>query len=218
MRRAILLLVVVTAFSLVAAANTGISVVAPPGNAVLNSYDTSTSLGAAGTPWTINETVTGSPVYLVFSNPTGAPALGPGNPTGSGHEYGRWIAKTVTNGTAVAWTSFEMEVQSIFGVPSTDGDGLSFAQGAGFTFTSDAFAIFTHEDIARDYINFSQGIVNPGDSVTFWFAITDNQDRATFWLKETPNKRDVPVGVPEPASLVLFGTGVLALARKLRKA
>ncbi len=213
MRKLLLLVAVVAAFSVMAAADTTITVVNPPGNAILNGYNTNPALGSLANPWTISEGVFGQPVYLEFANPTGGTTLGPGNPTNSGHATGRWILKEVTNLTQTPWTSFEMEVQSIFGQPSGEGDGLSFAQGAGFIFTSGAFSIFTHQDIARDYINFSGGVLNPGETTWFLFAITDNQVHNPFWLKETPNKADIP----EPATLVLFGSGMLALARKLRK-
>ena len=213
MRKVLLLLTVVATFAVMAAADTTITVVNPPGNAILNGYDTSLNKGSLQNPWIISESVTGAPVYLEFANAAGGSVLGPGNPTNSGHATGRWIYKEVTNNTGVAWTSLEMEVQSIFGQPSGEGDGLSFAQGAGFNFTSGLFPVWTHEDILRDYINFSGATLNPGDTTWFLFAITDNLDNNPFWLKQTPNKSDVP----EPATLLLFGSGMLALARKLRK-
>lgn len=213
MRKILLLLTVVAAFSVMAVADTTITVVNPPGNAFLGGYNTA-SAGTIADPWQISETVFGSPVYLEFANAAGGSVLGPGNPTGSGHATGRWILKEVLNNTQTPWTSFEMEVQSVFGQASGEGDGLSFAQGAGFVFTSGAFSIFTHQDITRDYINFSGGILNPGQMTWFLFAITDNDSNNPFWLKETPNKSDIP----EPATLLLFGSGMLALARKLRKA
>jgi hypothetical protein len=184
----------------------GASIAVQSGGIAINS----TNLGAAGTtgdPWLINETMTAPGVLIIRD-------FGAGNPTGSGHSRGRWFEKTVFNETGVDWTSFELELQVILGSASGGGDGLSFADGSLLTgsFSSDQFAGYTRQDVTRDYLNFSGGLVAPGESVTFRFVVTDNGANNPFYLAQTPNLSDVP----EPTTMVMLGSG-LVLAGILRK-
>ena len=100
----------------------------------------------ADNAWTVNETLT-SAGTLAITDTDGIPLLSPG-PTF--HSSGTWITKTVLNNSGLTWTSFEMELQQIPGTASGDGDGLSFAQGAGLTFASDQFSTLTRIDSTRD--------------------------------------------------------------------
>lgn len=178
------------------------------GDITLNSVNTTTA-GTLAEAWTINETMnSGAHGHLQFSG-TNADPLGTGNTTGTtNHTHGKWITKTVTNNTGVDWTSFELELQSVLDVPSTNGDGLSFADGGGLVFFSDMFSTYTRQDVFRDYLNFSGGLVLAGQSVSFTFAVTDNSGNNPFWLLQTANKVDQ---IPEPATLALVGLALAGL-------
>ncbi|MEO5739463.1 MAG: hypothetical protein ABIS29_02595, partial [Vicinamibacterales bacterium] len=161
-----------------------------------------TTVGSGADPWLLSEHL-GSQAILQFSTEGDETNPLVSNTTGSVHTYGKWLRKTVVNATSENWTSFELELQVTPGTPSLDGDGLSFAQGSGFegSFLSDRFATYSAIQDIRDYLNFHDGVVAPGESVTFMFAMTDTVDRADFFLLQSPNLREVQA-VPEPASLL----------------
>jgi hypothetical protein len=112
----------------------------------------------------------------------------------------------VTSAKALGGATATLGPVRILGTPSGEGDGLSFAQGAGLTFSSDRFSTITRLDITRDYLNFSGGSVLQGESVVFRFAVTDNSPQSPIYLNQNPNKADIP----EPASMFLLGSGLIA--------
>jgi hypothetical protein len=185
------------------------------GGITIDSQNTTGGLSTA-TPFTVSETMTASGT-LALSDQDGDPLRFEW--TATGHGSGAWISKSVTNATGVAWTSFELELQQILGTASGEGDGLSFAQGGSLTFTSSHFSGYTRQDLTRDYLNFSGGIVNAGETVNFMFAVTDNSPTTPIYLAQIANKVDAPVGVPDSgqsALLVLVGlSALLGFRRKL---
>ena len=184
------------------------------GGISIGTQNTATA-GTSVAPWTVNEIITAAGT-LALTDTDGTPLQ---SPTGvPNYTSGSWITKTVLNNSGVLWTSFEIELQQILGTPSPEGDGLSFAQGAGLTFTSSVFTTITRADITRDYLNFSGGSVANGASVSFTFAVTDNTPQSPVYISQTPNRAEI--GVPDAGStglLFLLGlAGLLSLKRKLR--
>lgn len=195
-------------------AATTVTYTSGPGSAgVLNTAPA----GTQAAPWTLSETITGiAPLVISFNNPQTEP-VGPSDSTGLGYAFGKWITLTITNNSGFAWSSFDLELQSVLGTASTDGDGLSFAQGANLPFTSNQFSSLHRTEDVRDFLNFDGGSVAIGQSVTFSFAITDNTLRNTFWLSQTPNR--VVGGVPEPTTwaMMLMGFGAMGMALRSRQ-
>jgi hypothetical protein len=182
-----------------------------PATITVTSQSTAGTASTIGTAWALNETMTGAGTVSI-TDTDGVP-LGTLTPYASGS----WITKTVLNNSGVTWTSFEMELQEILGTPSPDGDGLSFAQGAGLVFSSNKFTTITRIDTTRDYLNFSGGSVLPGTSVSFTFAVTDNSPQSPVFLQQTPNKVDVVPDAGSAGLLFFVGlTGLVGLRKKLR--
>ncbi len=112
-----------------------------------------------------------------------------GNRIQSQHDVGFAITKIVRNGTSLPWTLFNLELREAIGRESPFGDGLSFGQAseAGRPFVSDRFASNVETREPYDGIQFSEGIVEPGETVILNFVITDTTPRFKFYLMQ---KRD----------------------------
>ncbi len=176
---------------------------------VLNGGADLVSLSGTGTqadPIVLTETITGEDVTIEIQGLDQFP-----NETITGHDHGFWLRKVATNETGEPWTRFDLELQSELGEPSTGGDGLSFADGGGLTFSSDVFDELDQVTQERDFINFFDGTVANNETVTFNVAITDNQEHASIFLRQRPNVTPGGGGdpvIPTPAG---FAAGALLL-------
>lgn len=111
------------------------------------------------------------------------------------------VQSIVRNLTGTPWIFFDHELRESQNTPSPEADGLSFAQG--YTsirpFTSDLLPLANEVIDVRDFVNFSGGIVQPGQTVTFIYAITDNSPEDRFFLLQRPNFQPGGVGFVNPA-------------------
>ena len=110
------------------------------------------------------------------------------------------VQSIVTNRTGTPWIFFDHELQEVFGVASPEADGLSFAQGLTQLrpFTSDRYAAADEVTDVRDFINFSTGVVAPGESVTFNYWIADTTPIDRFYLLQRPNYQVGGIGFVNP--------------------
>ncbi len=171
-------------------------------------------VGTSADPIILMETVSGSDVTIRIE---GVSTFG--NLTNTVHSDAFWLRKIVLNDTGSTWTFFDHELQSVLGTASTNGDGLSFGQGSGLTYTSDSFTTVNQITDTRDFINFSGGSVAPGASVTFDYLISHNGSADPVYLRQRPNFNPT-ASVPDSGSLLaIFGaciTGMLTF-RKFRR-
>ena len=100
------------------------------------------------------------------------------------------LRKVVVNRTGAAWQLFDMELREKLDLPSDYHDGLSFDQihSAPRPFRADRFALSDVVDEPFDYVRFSHGIVQPGETVTFNVTVTDTSPRDQFYLIQRPRR------------------------------
>ena len=150
--------------------------------------------GTLEDPFVLVEAITGTgPAVLVVRGATWRF----GNRIRSHHEIGFALTKIVRNQTELPWPEFNLELREFQDTSSPFGDGLSFGQAteAGRPFSSDRFA--GNDDIAEPYdgLTFYEGLVQPGEQVTFHFVITDTTPRFEFFLLQ---RRDSPLALILP--------------------
>lgn len=92
------------------------------------------------------------------------------------------------NNSGQAWIEFEFELQEILDRPSVFGDGLSFDQRNKnpTNIVSSNFAVFDRDFEPYDRLLFREGKIDPLDSASFDFLITDYTPRWTFYLVQDP--------------------------------
>ena len=187
---------------------------------------TSMSFSSSGTSITIEETFGSTGIgALLISGLT------------EGTSY--TVTKRITVAAPVSFTSIALELLDPAGdaedgsdpkpypsfVPagfttSSDGDGLSFAQGSGIPRVSSHFATVTADELsdARDFLDFTDGIVPSGTtfSLTFGLRVNPGSGQQPFLLVQRPNTRSTG-SIPEPATMLLFGSGIAAAVAAARR-
>jgi hypothetical protein len=94
----------------------------------------------------------------------------------------------IVNASRLAWVEFEFELQEQLNEPSLFGDGLSFDQRRtdARTISSDSFAEFSRDFEPYDRLLLRSGKVDPGETATFGFLITDFTPKSQFYLVQDP--------------------------------
>jgi hypothetical protein len=113
-----------------------------------------------------------------------------GNRVGTHHAFAFVLTKVVTNRTPRAWTRFALEVREVLGSYSPYGDGLSFGQAStvGRPYTSSGFATNTEIEEPYDSLEYSNGRIEPGSSVSMTFVISDASPEKMFFLLQQPGQ------------------------------
>ena len=133
----------------------------------------------------VQELSSASPVTLTIR------AVGPLQPfahdEGVANGFLRMVV-VIVNGSGLAWTQFEFELQESLGRPSVYGDGLSFDQRRrdGDSIASDAFGRFDRAFEPYDRLLFEDGFLDPGKRARFEFLISDFTPIAAFYLVQDP--------------------------------
>jgi hypothetical protein len=143
-----------------------------------------TGTGTLEDPFVVVEDVTGDAPILIIRGLN----IGFGNRIGSQHIIGFAIAKIAINHTGGTWNQYRMELRTTPTEPSPYGDGLSFAQGYAQAppVTSSGFRHAKVIDEPFDAIDFDDGQIKPGESVSFDFFITDMTPKPEIFLLQEP--------------------------------
>jgi hypothetical protein len=99
------------------------------------------------------------------------------------------LVKQIVNRSNRIWASFEVELQEVLKEPSVYSDGLSFKQfsASPMDVESDSFTLNDRRFEPYDRITFQGGSVDPGETVSLRFTITDPTPVAEFYLLQDPN-------------------------------
>lgn len=184
------------------------------------------SIAAAGVPTPVpfpnNDDIVGSSGILgnyLFVTQKAYFGVGPADieftvvPSGGVTEY--WVEEGVSNGTGFDFTGYRLELGFGMGagfVPSASGDGLDF-DAPDFNLPTSFAPFFTAWSESEDVISASGGLLpNGGFSLPYFrFAIDVPDGITNFTL------RQLPIVVPEPASMALLGLGAVCWLGKRRR-
>jgi hypothetical protein len=150
---------------------------------------TITGIGGSGTkedPIVIEEElVSASPVTLVIRAEGIVPPSNFGGESDLGFTYFRFVT---LNNSGLAWVEFEFELQEIKDLPSLFGDGLSFDQRRteSENIGSDHFANHSRDFEPYDRLRFLDGKVDPLQTSSFDFLVTDFTPRSQFYIVQDP--------------------------------
>ncbi len=133
----------------------------------------------------LQELFSASPVTLVIRAER---AIRPRNFVGDFANGFIHIRLVTRNNSGLPWVGFEFELQERLGVPSTFGDGLSFdqRQTESDTISCDRFPEYSRDFEPFDRLLFRGGNVDPLETVTFGFLISDFTPRWEFFLVQDP--------------------------------
>ncbi|WP_349364076.1 MAG: hypothetical protein ABL307_01510 [Roseitalea porphyridii] len=94
----------------------------------------------------------------------------------------------ISNASGLPWTGAEFELQELLGKASVYGDGLSFDQRrtGNYQTVSDRFSDSRKDFEPYDRILFHEGFVDPGETVSFRFLITDLTPAPLFYIQFDP--------------------------------
>ncbi|MDZ4737607.1 MAG: hypothetical protein SGJ07_14785 [Rhodospirillaceae bacterium] len=108
-----------------------------------------------------------------------------GNKVATQHATGFALHKVVTNNTGQDWLRYEIELREHLAGSSPYEDGLSFGQASAHPpERSDIFADVASVEEPYDALGFADGIVVPGESVTFTMIVTDETPQPTFLIAQ----------------------------------
>lgn len=131
------------------------------------------------------ELVSASPVTLLIRAEGIVPPSNFSIEAGFGFTYLRIVT---LNNSGLAWIEFEFELQEILGQPSIFSDGLSFDQrrSESENIGSDHFANYRRDFEPYDRLRFLNGKVDPLQTSSFDFLVTDFTPRSQFYIVQDP--------------------------------
>jgi hypothetical protein len=172
-----------------------------------NEYGQVNGSPAAGTTYSIDD----------YQDNSGSPTPGSGAQTNANDAYDQVLGGgALQNNNLLPGTQSNFDTQCTADFPATPGNcNGDVAAALGFSFTLDG--------TDQELITFNIGTSNPGGFSLQLIHPADSNNRLATNLFITGSAVSQPIGnnppptVPEPASLMLLGTGMTALATMLRR-